>query len=433
MSTQDQITILLVDDIPETRENIKKLLAFEPDFKVIGSAGTGREGVELAKELRPNVIIMDINMPDMDGLQATAKIREQVPTSAVIIMSVQSDSDYLRRAMMAGASDFLTKPIGMDDLYNTIRAVYERNKPLVAQYKAAMEQIPLDAIRPQKPEGAGEHAGHIIVVYSPQGGVGTTTIATSLASGLMREGIRVLLVDADLQFGDVPMFLNIQPQSTMLELMGSVDDLDTELFENIVMSHESGLKVLLGPPRPELADELKTMPTFLSQILGKVASNYDFVIVDTSCAFDETLLGLLDMASKIMLVGTPTLTSVKNLRFVVDLFGQLGYPSDKVMLVMNRTSDDRQRKQVTLGMDRIQNYLKRPVEGQIPLVDEKITLGAILRGVPVIASDRNTNNPPIKQLMELSDHVFTVLMGQQAEEAAETQAPSKSGIFSRRK
>src|SRR5690606_5110587 len=160
----------------------------------------------------------------------------------------------------------------------------------------------------------GEHAGHVIVVYGPQGGVGTTTIATSLASGLMKEGVRVLLVDADLQFGDVPMFLNLQPQSTLMELLGSIEDLDTELFENIVMSHESGLKVLLGPPRPEQADELKAVPGFVSQILGKVASNYDFIIVDTASAFDETLLGLLDIAHKVMLVGTPTLTSVKNMR-----------------------------------------------------------------------------------------------------------------------
>src|SRR3970040_857062 len=84
-----EISILLVDDIPETRESIKKLLGFEPDLKVVGTAGTGREGVKLAKELRPDIIIMDINMPDMDGLEATAIIKRDVPTAGVIIMSVQ--------------------------------------------------------------------------------------------------------------------------------------------------------------------------------------------------------------------------------------------------------------------------------------------------------------------------------------------------------
>lgn len=433
---KEQITIILVDDIPETRENIKKLLAFENDFKVVGSGGTGREGVELAKELHPNIVIMDINMPDMDGLQATAKIKESVPTCAVIIMSVQSDNDYLRRAMLAGASDFLTKPIGMDDLYNTIRAVHERNKPLIKQYELAMQQGTLSGLGQKVREGSGERAGHILIVYSPQGGAGKTTISTSIAAGLMKEGIKVLLVDADLQFGDIPVFLNLQAQSTIVELADSVEDLDTELFENIVMSHESGLKVLLGPARPEFADEVRAKPGAVAQILEKIATNYDFIVVDTASGFDDVLLPLLDVATRILLVATPTLTSIKNVRFVLDLFDQLGYPQEKTMLVLNRTSEDRNRKQVTLATDRIQNYLKRPVEGQIPLVDDRLILSAILRGVPVIASDRNQNNPPIKQLVELSEHIFNKLMGSstEAEDASKQGQPSsKISLFNRKK
>jgi pilus assembly protein CpaE len=226
------ISILLVDDIPETRENIKKLLAFEPDFKVVGSVGTGREGVSMAKELKPNIIIMDINMPDMDGIQATTLITESVPTAAVIMMSVQNDPDYLRRAMLAGARNFLTKPILPDELYNTIRTVHARNKPIAAQYTAMATQTPVDMRKSVQMEGTENRPGHIIVVYSPQGGVGCTTIATNLASGLMKEGVRVLLVDADLQFGDIGVFLNLQSQSTMVDLAGSVDDLDIELFDN---------------------------------------------------------------------------------------------------------------------------------------------------------------------------------------------------------
>ncbi len=420
---QDIISILLVDDIPETRENIKKLLAFEPDFQVVGSAGTGREGVNFAKELHPDIIIMDINMPDMDGLEATQRIKEAVPTSAVIMMSVQSDTDYLRRAMLAGASDFLSKPIGMDELYNTIRAVHERNKPLIAQYKALAQQGPLPTT-PKAGSGGGNFAGNIIVVYSPQGGAGVTTIATSLASGLMKEGIKVLLIDADLQFGDVSMFLNMQGQSTLLDLAESADDLDSELFDNVVMNHESGLKVLLGPPRPEQADVIRTgMPGSVAQVVKKIAEYYDFVIVDTASSFDDVLLPLLDIATKIMLVGSPTLIAIKNLRFVLDLFDQLEYPQEKTTLVLNRTSDDRNRRQVTLSTDRIESYLRRKVEAHIPLVDDRIILNAILRGVPVIAVDRNQNIPPIKQLLELADHMFKALM--EAEEEAEEEKKSR--------
>jgi len=76
---KNTIKVLIVDDIPETRDNLKKLLAFEPDIDVIGTAGTGREGLELAQEFNPDIILMDINMPDMDGIAATEAIRKAAP------------------------------------------------------------------------------------------------------------------------------------------------------------------------------------------------------------------------------------------------------------------------------------------------------------------------------------------------------------------
>ncbi|RMG88981.1 MAG: DNA-binding response regulator, partial [Chloroflexi bacterium] len=154
------ITILLVDDIPETRENIKKLLAFEPDFKVVGAAANGREGVEMAKELRPDIIIMDINMPDMDGLQAANLITKAVPTAGVIMMSVQTDTDYIRKAMLAGARNFLAKPVNMDELYETVRNVYDQYEP-IRQQMSQMSEMILDTSK--KVRGEGERAGHIIV------------------------------------------------------------------------------------------------------------------------------------------------------------------------------------------------------------------------------------------------------------------------------
>ncbi len=416
----DIITILLVDDIAETRENIKKLLAFEPDFKVIGSVGTGREGVDEAKDKNPNIIIMDINMPDMDGIQATTLITEAVPTAAVIMMSVQNDPDYLRRAMLAGARNFLTKPILPDELYNTIRTVHARNKPIAAQY-SALQQRPAETQRTAAPaEGDGDRPGHIVVVYSPQGGAGCTTIATNLASGLMKEGIRALLVDADLQFGDVGVFLNLQSQSTIVDLASNIEDLDTDLFDNIAITHDSGLKVLMGPARPEYADVIQNNPAAVAQIIQKVASHYDFIVVDTGRHLDDTLLSLFDVASKIILVGMPTLASVKNVRFVLDLFDQLNYPADKTMLVLNQVPADRNQAKITIATERIEKFLKRPVEVEIPN-DETTVLGAMNKGVLIVAQ-RDRTKSPVKELMQLAELVYTRLMGNKEENSEQPQA-----------
>jgi len=421
------ITILLVDDIADTRENIKKILGFERDFKVVGSVGTGREGVQLAKDLRPNIIIMDINMPDMDGITATTQITEAVPNAGVIMMSAQDDPDYLRRAMLAGARNFLTKPPDPDELYNTIRTVYKRIKDTWVPVPTAPPQGVPTSPRP-KP-GGDERPGNIIVVYSPQGGVGVTTVASSIAAGLMREGIRVLLVDADLQFGDIGVFLNLQAQSTLVDLIPNAEDLDTDFFENIVVTHDSGLKVLMGPARPEFAEEVVANSGATAKILDKIRSNYDFIIVDTSTHLDEVLLSLMDIATRIVLVGTPTLAAVKNIRFVMDLFDQLDYPQEKTMLVLNRIPEDRNAKRLIIPTEKIENFLKRRVEASIPS-DELVVLDAIRKGVPVIASQRDRNKSPIKELSAFSEHLFTMLMGAAEEEEAPDQqaAKKKTGI-----
>ena len=86
MASGDKIRVLIVDDIAETRENIKKLLQFESDFDAVGAARSGKEGIQLSQELDPDVILMDINMPDMDGITATEMIRQKMPYVQVIIL-----------------------------------------------------------------------------------------------------------------------------------------------------------------------------------------------------------------------------------------------------------------------------------------------------------------------------------------------------------
>src|SRR3972149_3637529 len=116
MAQEEKIRVLIVDDVAETRENIRKLLQFDANVEVVGASRNGAEGVEMAIEAQPDVVLMDINMPDMDGISATEAIRKKVPFTQIVILSVQGDSNYMRRAMLAGARDFLTKPIDIDEL-----------------------------------------------------------------------------------------------------------------------------------------------------------------------------------------------------------------------------------------------------------------------------------------------------------------------------
>lgn len=127
-SSEDQIRILIVDDIDVTRQALRGLLSYEPDLVVVGEANTGREGVRLVKELNPNIVLMDINMPDMDGITATSLITQSTSSAAVIIISIQNDQDYLRRSLLAGAKNFLAKPVQTEILYETIRGVHKQHQ-----------------------------------------------------------------------------------------------------------------------------------------------------------------------------------------------------------------------------------------------------------------------------------------------------------------
>jgi pilus assembly protein CpaE len=418
MSDKDKndvtIEVLLVDDIADTRESIKKLLKFEKDFQVVGTAGNGREALELAKDLKPDIVLMDINMPDMDGLEAASLITKAVPTAGVIMMSVQNDHDYMQKAMLAGARFFLSKPVNMDQLYNTIRSVYSQYEAIRASAEAAAQQ-PIVGMTQQKDTAAkGDRPGHVIAVYSPQGGSGKTTVATSLASGLMKEGIKTLLIDCDLEFGDVGTFLNLRSQSSLADLAENADDVDVEFFENVVITHDSGMKVLLGAPRPGIGTEIRdTAPEAISKIIDLISGYYDFIILDMPTAINAVTASLLEISDKIVLLVTPALPAINNVRKILDLFDDTGFTHEKTSLVINKAIENPGRNQRGVPTpQKIQDYLKRPVEGLIPLVDEMVILNAILRGVPVIASDRDTNKPPIKNLIALSDHLYKSLLGE---------------------
>ena len=122
----EQIRVVIVDDIAETREHLTKLLSFEADIQVVGTAASGEEAVELAGKLAPDILLMDINMPGMDGISTTERISSTFPATSIIMMSVQGEADYLRRSMLAGAREFLVKPFSSDELTTSIRQVHAR-------------------------------------------------------------------------------------------------------------------------------------------------------------------------------------------------------------------------------------------------------------------------------------------------------------------
>ncbi|MCP4356754.1 MAG: MinD/ParA family protein [Chloroflexi bacterium] len=416
----DNIRVLIVDDLPETRENVRKLLQFEPDIEVIGQAGTGEEAVEMAKQFQPDIILMDINMPGIDGIGASQQITELIPSVQVIIMSVQSDPNYLRRAMMAGARDFLTKPFGGDELVAAIRRVHDK-RPTIHVAQARSQGSLGDT---SLADEASLPEGNIITVFSPKGGSGCTTIAINMAVTLARRGHKTILVDGSLQFGDVAVMLDLKGLTSIADI-SERGEVDGDLISSVVQVHRSNLNVLLAPPRPEMADIVTDEN--IKNLLETLRQSYDFVIVDTPSFLSEKTLSMLDIADRIILVTQQSLPSLKNVSRFFDLTESLEYDTKKVWLVVNRVSEKK-----GIAVKNIGDTLKRTIVGTIPSA-ESLADTAANRGIPIVMG-ASQKNPVSVALVKLADYVRRDLIAKKPASSQvvkeDTQKPSK-GIFGR--
>jgi DNA-binding NarL/FixJ family response regulator len=136
----DKIRLLVVDDHAIMRDGIRALLKLQDDIEIVGEAGTGQEAVEKAIETSPDVIIMDIAMSGMDGLEATRRILKQNPKAKVVILSQYDDKEYILSAIKAGSSGYVPKRALGSDLVSAIRAVYRGESFLYPSAAAALIQ-----------------------------------------------------------------------------------------------------------------------------------------------------------------------------------------------------------------------------------------------------------------------------------------------------
>lgn len=115
--------ILLADDHAVLRAGLRMLLSAESDLEVVGEAGSGRQAIAQAADLQPDVVLLDVTMPDMDGLEALPRIRAAAPEARVLVLTMHEDEAYLRQALQAGASGYLVKKAADSELLSAVRAV----------------------------------------------------------------------------------------------------------------------------------------------------------------------------------------------------------------------------------------------------------------------------------------------------------------------
>jgi pilus assembly protein CpaE len=366
------IRVLIVDDVPESRDNVEKLLRFEGDIEVVAKAARGQEGIDLAMRLQPDVILMDINMPDMDGITATTEITSRLPTAGVIMMSVQDEPDLLRRAMLAGAREFLSKPFSLEELITAVRHVSRL---------AQQVQRPVVTASPNgtAPRASDVGLAKIISVIGNKGGVGRSVIATNVAMAIRQlTNKQVALIDASLNFGDVGVMMNVAKSKTFSDITVQPHQLDRELLDDVLVTHSSGIRLLLAPATPQESETVSV--ELLRAAVSVLSKTVDYIVVDTRPGFDDMMLALMDQSDKLLLVLTMEMSAIKDTRQFLEIAELLGYPEEKITLVLNRFNN-----YSGIPVGDIAENLKREIEFRVP-DDPAVVLRSVNEGSPLTSS-----------------------------------------------
>ena len=338
-------------------ELIRGLLR-HPDVELVGQEADLRAAGALLGE-RPHAVVLHGLETADDDRSVCERIGGDVDvirehTNAPIILLVPAVSDeLLPEALAAGVADVLVVPRMLDTLafavQKAVRGVGSTDHP------------------------GEERGGQVVTVFSPKGGTGKTVLSTNFAAASARAGLRVLLIDLDLQFGDACMMFGLTPKLTISDLVAAPGELDAEKLAGYTVRHRSGVEVLAAPPRPEDAEAVTE--TKVQEILTVARHAFDLVVLDTSPFFYGPLLATLEPTDRLLLLCGLDAPTMKNVRLGVRTLELLSFRLDLVDVVLNRVAPG---TRVTRAD--VESVLELPVAFELP--EDPIVLETVNRGEP---------------------------------------------------
>jgi len=362
------VRILVVDADPTVQRALGYALG-QAGYEII-SASEGPGALRIARTERPALVLIAANLPGVDGFTVVSRLRlEDGPSThtPVILLLAEGEAEQRGKALRSGADDYLIKPFHPAELMARMRSLLSRFAPADTPIPTGRALVPA-ASRRREP-------ARVILFYGAKGGVGTTTIAINTAIALHKElGQRVCLIDANLQFGDHRVFLDLGLDRKSIVELATAGVFDIEFIRQVLVKHESGIDLLLAPPSPETA-ELVTHD-HLPEVISQLANEYDYIVLDVDKRLDEINLRVMDVANTIFVVMTADLPCLKNVRLVLETIGHLGYSEDKVRLILNRSNSF-----TGINVKNAESALKRRIDYQL-INEYRSAIGALNSGAP---------------------------------------------------
>lgn len=294
------------------------------------------------------------------------KVSSQYPGTGIIMMEESLQEETMHNALFAGAKDVLIKPIEPEKLMNAIYRIHQLQEKKVALQQEA----------PQKKVRKSE-LGQVYTVFSTKGGVGKTFVSINLAASLAKnQEKRVVLVDLDLDFGNAALALNLYPKFTISDIVDDIRHIDSDLIESYLVPHESGIKVLPANLQQQMNEFINA--DHIRIIIEALRESFDYVIIDMPARFFETIMPALALADHLLVITTPEISSVRNIKALLVTLKELNFPQSKIRIILNKEDSKGDIKQKD-----VEATLNKKVDASIGF-DYRRVMSSLNRGVPLV-------------------------------------------------
>ncbi|HAN20191.1 MAG: hypothetical protein A2Y15_09855 [Clostridiales bacterium GWF2_36_10] len=352
----EKLKVVIISNDIDLKINIKNMLS---DDNIAISGFLEYDNMTNLKILgySPDVVIMIYDQKEGQIFEIAEQVYAQIQGASVIMLSEEVDINLLTKAMQYGIKHVLLLKTSDKELKEAIFKAYTLEKKRVSDNSFIKSS-----------------RSKVISFFGGKGGTGKTTIAVNTAVQLALNGKKTVIIDADLQFGDVTVLLDIDPKDTIYELSREKGDMNIDVVKSMLSLHSSGLDVLAAPKSPELSEYVNEK--IIELIINTIRPYYEYIIIDLPPGFNDTTIAIIESSDIVNLVASVDIVALRNAKICLGILDALRQ-KDKVELVLNRASDG------IISKKDFENILGLSPKIYLP-DDTKTVLTSMNKGVPFV-------------------------------------------------
>lgn len=351
----NKIRLLIISSSKEKIKILSEIISGAGNMELEGVCDS--DGFDAARGLSPDIVLY-LPESESDAAAVVEKVYLGLPRSLLILICGGTDMGSVKQAVRAGARNVLNWPVGQRELTENINYLYNM------EYKR---------LKGKTPSETEEHRPQVVTVFGTKGGIGKTTISVNLSAALARLGKKTAVIDLDLQFGDVGVFLDMEPQDGISGLVAE-NNFDPEKIKSYMQLHQSGVSVLCAPKSPEYAEAVSA--EHVERIISGIRPYFDFIIIDTPPAFSDITLTALERSDLILFVLTLDVSTLRNAKISMGILESL-QKTQKTRAIVNREVEN------IISIKDAEKIIKSQIFCRIPS-DWKTATMSLNKGVPFV-------------------------------------------------